>query len=96
MVKLWVSDKAKVFDGTQIPGGWFMWALRDAVAAAGHYSSGTAAADYYRRLANEINIACDEGRLECYGRRATMMAPWHSEYNSYLKNSLVKGNAPAC
>ena len=91
IVKLWVSEKARVFDGTQIPGGWFMWALRDAVAAAGHYSSGTAAADYYGRLAHEINIACNEGRLECYGKHATMMAPWHSEYNSYLKNSLIKG-----
>ena len=92
IIKLWTSNKANtVFDGTEIPGGWFMWALRDAVAAAGHYSSGAAAADYYRRLAHEINIACDEGRLECYGKRATMMAPWHSEYNSYLKNSLIKG-----
>lgn len=35
--------------------GWFMWALRDAAAAAGHYASGRDADAFYRRLAGEIN-----------------------------------------
>ena len=52
-----------------IVGGWFMWALRDAVAAAGHYRSGKAAALFYGRLANEVNRACDAGLLEAGPRR---------------------------
>lgn len=47
----------------QIGGGWFMWALRDAVAAAGHARSARTALAYYRRVADEVNAACDERRL---------------------------------
>lgn len=91
-VKFLRSNKAKaVYDDNDIPGGSFMWALRDAVAAAGHYSSGASAANYYKRLSHEINTACDEGRLECYGKRATMMAPWHKEYKVPLINSILQG-----
>jgi len=63
----------------EILSGWFMWALRDAVAAAGHYASGRDADAFYRRLAGEINAACDDGRLPCLPFRATMAPPfrWH-------------------
>jgi hypothetical protein len=47
----------------QIGGGWFMWALRDAVAAAGHARSARTALAYYRRVADEVNAAGDERRL---------------------------------
>lgn len=47
----------------QIGGGWFMWALRDATAAAGHATSARAALDFYRRVADEVNAACADGRL---------------------------------
>lgn len=63
-----------------IAGGWFMWTLRDAVAAAGHYTSGASAANYYRRLAEEVNTACAERRLDCIGKRASMMPPWNDAY----------------
>ena len=43
-----------------------MWALRDAVAAAGYYSSGKFPEEYYLRLAQEIDNACSKGRLDCY------------------------------
>ena len=62
-----------------IHGGWFMWALREAVAAAGHYSSAADARAFYERLAAEINSACDVGRIACTAPRATMMPVlrWH-------------------
>ncbi len=47
----------------QIGGGWFMWALRDATAAAGHATSARAALDFYRQVAIEVNAACADGRL---------------------------------
>lgn len=46
-------------------GGFFFWALRDAVAAAGHYESPDRAAAFYRQLATEVNAACDQGVLRC-------------------------------
>jgi hypothetical protein len=45
--------------------GWFLWVFRDAVAAAGHYSSGAAARQYYVRLAGELDAACDANVLHC-------------------------------
>ncbi len=46
-------------------GGFFFWALRDAVAAAGYYESPDRAAAFYRQLAAEINAACDSEALRC-------------------------------
>ena len=48
-----------------LPGGFFMWALRDAASRAAIYQSSTSAADFYRTLTAEIRTACDEGRLRC-------------------------------
>jgi len=63
----------------EILSGWFMWALRDAVAEAGHYASGGESDAFYRRLAAEINAACDDGGLPCLPFRATLVPPfrWH-------------------
>ena len=46
-------------------GGWFIWALRDAVAAIGAYGTAPDADAYYRQVADEIDAACDQGRLAC-------------------------------
>lgn len=63
-----------------IQSSWFVWALRDAVAAAGHYSSAPDAFAFYRRLAAEIDAACDDGRLACLPPRATMAPPFRLHY----------------
>lgn len=52
-----------------IGGGWFLWALRDAVSLAGHYTSGADARAFYIRLSSEIDAACDAGTIKC--RRKT-------------------------
>lgn len=57
-----------------------MWALRDAVAFAGHGRSAREALDFYQRLADEINAACDRGDLPAGPPRATMFPPWQSRY----------------
>jgi hypothetical protein len=53
-------------------GGWFMWALRDAVKAAGHMADATAAQQYYIRLAREINEACESRTIPCSPERSSM------------------------
>lgn len=73
-----------------IGGGWFMWALRDAAAAAGHYTSGASAAKYYRQVAAEINTACANHSLDCGAKRASLMPPWRSEYAWPLIKTVVR------
>lgn len=46
-------------------GGWFIWALRDAVASVGAYRTPLDAAAFYRRIASEVDDACADGRLQC-------------------------------
>ncbi|MGO9016252.1 MAG: hypothetical protein ACLQF0_14880 [Dissulfurispiraceae bacterium] len=72
-----------------IGGGWFLSAFRESVTAAGHHSSGTAAMAYYRRLASEINAACDSHLLDCLPPRSTMMPVWHSEYNKQFLDTIL-------
>lgn len=75
-------------DATQreIAGGWFMWALRDAVAAAGHAGSARDALAFYGRIADEVNRACDEDRLGAVRpRRDTLMPPWRAEHSHRLR-----------
>lgn len=43
--------------------GWFCWALRDAVQMAGQAGSPRQAAQFYRRIADEISIAQKRGQL---------------------------------
>lgn len=63
-----------------IPAGWFVWAFRDAVAAAGHYSSAREAFSFYRRLAAEINGACDDGQIACLPARNSMSPPFRWQF----------------
>jgi hypothetical protein len=65
----------------EVLAGWFIWALRDAAAAAGHYRSALAADTFYASLADEINTACDRGVIPCHTPRtslpaATYCKPW--------------------
>lgn len=72
---------AESSNSKEIQGGWFMWALRDSVAAAGYYNDGSTAEKYYQKLSDEINNACDEGILDCLPhRRNTMTPPLYKDY----------------
>jgi hypothetical protein len=46
-------------------GPWFMWAFRNMTAKAGYYKDPRSTNDFYRKVAREINRACDEGRIPC-------------------------------
>lgn len=71
-----------------IASGWFMWALRDAVSQRGYCQSGEKAMAYYRRLADEVNQACRDGRLKCGPERAGMRPPMRREYLEALPMSV--------
>lgn len=46
-------------------GGFFWWALREAVASKGYYKNPIMAAEFYKKISTEIEIACDTGRIVC-------------------------------
>ena len=49
----------------EIAGGWFIWALRDAAASAGHYQSPADAAAFFHRLRDQVRTACAKHDLVC-------------------------------
>jgi hypothetical protein len=55
-----------------------------------YYTNGTLAMGYYRRLADEINSACDSKKISCYGKRSTLMSPWNKGYEIPLLNAFYQ------
>ncbi len=50
---------------TDFPNGAEVWAFRDAAEAAGHFGSEPEFQAYFARVADEIELACDQQRIEC-------------------------------
>jgi len=74
------SPDAAATPSEEMTGTWFVWALRDAVAAAGHHDKLPHARAYYERLAGEVDAACAEGRLICGPPHASLAPAWKPEY----------------
>ena len=74
----------------QIGGGWLIWALRDSVAAAGYGHNAREALDFYRRMADEINAACDAGKLPAYPRRSGFMPRLKEGQAAAIARTLVQ------
>ena len=72
----------------EIGGGWFMWALRRAVHDTGQAGSGAQAADFYRRVAAEVNAAVDQGRIAGGARRSGFLPPLHAVHFKQFPKSL--------
>jgi len=71
-----VSCRDEPFAGcNDIEAGWIMWAIRGAATAAGQYGSARQADRFFRRLAAEVNEACDSGKLPCVGHRSSLLPP---------------------
>jgi hypothetical protein len=67
-------------NASDVTGGWFIWAVREAAAKTGHYATAPEAQRYFQQVANEINAACNSGKLECVGPRATLRPPLRAQY----------------
>jgi hypothetical protein len=74
----------------QIGSGWLMWALRDTVAAAGFCSNARDALDFYRHMADEINQACDDGRLPAGPRRSGFLPVWQEGQTAELARTFFQ------
>jgi hypothetical protein len=76
-----VSCRDEPFAGCDdIEAGWIMWALRGAATAAGQYGSAKQADRFFRRIAVEVNAACDSGQIPCSARRLSLLPPIRAEW----------------
>ena len=60
-------------DGYEIQGGWIHWAIMRAAESKGYYKDAKTANEFYKKVADEINKACDEGIIESYPKRVSNM-----------------------
>jgi hypothetical protein len=70
-------------------GGMWVWALRDSVAETIRPRDARAALEFYQRLADEVNAACDTGKLSAGPRRRSFMPPWQPANTQALRASLL-------
>lgn len=90
--KEWTRISCSVgYSCTDIPAGWFVWALRDAVMYAGHYRTGADARAYYLRLAAELDQACDSGRIRCRAKGRTLSPPVTAAHIPGILANIVYG-----
>ena len=74
----------------QIGNGWLMWALRDSVAAAGHGQNAKRALKFNRQMADEINRACDDGRVPAGPPRRGFLPPWQEGQTAEVTKTFVE------
>lgn len=91
--KGWAGASASVTklpaEKLEIGSGWFLWALRDCVGAAGEAPDAGRAMAFYQQMADEINAACEAGRLPAGPRRSGFFPIWRDEYNPALARTMV-------
>lgn len=61
-------------------GGWFLWAFRDAVEAAGYYKDPVSTRQFFERISREVDEACRSGRLVCAAPGSGLMPPLRADY----------------
>jgi hypothetical protein len=77
----------------QFRGGWFVFALRDAAAIAGHHTSAPEAQRFYAQLADEIDAACRARRLACSAPRRGLAPPLASGDLAAIAADALRGVA---
>jgi len=64
----------------EVLAGWFGWEFVEAVRDAGHYHSARESMNFYDTLAQQIDSACNDGRLKCLPPRVSSLPPFRWEY----------------
>ncbi len=77
----------------EIAGGWFVWAFRFAVQAAGYYKNGRTAMNYYSTLAKQVNTACAKKELICTKSTDNLYPPLSTRYLVPFINSMERSYA---
>jgi hypothetical protein len=72
----------------EIGGGHSQWSLIVGAYYIGYNKSAGQADQYFQRVADEVNAACDDGRLQCRWVPTSFLDPHTENYLSYLPESL--------
>lgn len=65
---------------TEILSGWYIWALRAAAASAGYYRTAKDTDHFYKRMAREVNRACERGQIPCHAPHSGVTPIWRDHY----------------
>ncbi len=68
----------------QLVPSFYIWSLRDMVREAGYSGNLTESLHFYRRIGDDLALACQDGRLDCLARAPSLQPPWHESYNSLV------------
>lgn len=79
--------------GREIRGGWFSWALRQAAFEKGYYRDAAVTSRYWQRVADEVNAACDDGRLAGGARRSGFFPRWDASLWKPLGRAILGATA---
>jgi hypothetical protein len=67
-------------DSSEIKGGWFVWALRDAAMLAGYHNTLKQSQEFYDRIAREINYGLKSGKLPKSNTNNLLAYSWEPRY----------------
>jgi hypothetical protein len=56
-------------DGKEVGKGHFLWLMRDAVYSSGYYQEGKYPHEFYGQLADQLEAACNDGKLDCNSKQ---------------------------
>ncbi|HEX7177607.1 MAG TPA: hypothetical protein VF240_20275 [Pyrinomonadaceae bacterium] len=74
----------------EISAGHVWWALNQGTYQIGYNKSARQAGRFYKRIADEVNAACDDGRLACRTVFSSLIDPHVQNYWPHLPGSLVR------
>lgn len=84
----WIPNACKFND---YGGGWFIWALRDAVTSIGYYNKNAIETDkFYQSISQEIDKACDEKKLDCTSYRRSLVPAFRLSYVKPILKSFIQ------
>lgn len=79
-------------DDGEIEGGYFLWAMRDAIDQAGYYNNAVSADEFCKKAAGEIEKAFEDGQLQKQKRiiNSSLFNKWKDYYPALLAEKIVE------
>ncbi len=84
--RMYVNDAWEV---PELPGAVFVWALRDAISAAGHGETASELASFMRQVSSEIEQACSRNQLKLRAVNTGLSPVWREGYGRRYPEALL-------